>query len=306
MQLWDAGKKLRSCGHGGRSTSCVAFFPDGKVLVSGEGNAVRLWNPVTGDELERGNGHRDGVSSLVFVEEAKLLATGGGDGTVRPVGAWHRGGSSAGLQVHPGPVGPLAYAPASGLLASGSSDEVIRLWRPATGAKTGELAGKLPGVFSFMLFPRRQDPGKRGPQPYHIPLGPRDWQGNPPGGPPRPRWVLARRLFSRRPHPRFRRHCPGDLPVGSSDRPEDSQDQGRFGAAAAVAFTPDGKTLATSGSNKVALWEVDMVHKLAELTADPTEVRCTAFSPTASSSPRGAKAPPSACGSGRRKRSWTS
>ena len=66
----------------------MAFSPDGKLLVSGEGDGtVRAWNPVThrpvGAPLQTGSGPAGAVFVVAFSPDGKLLASGGNDGTVR-------------------------------------------------------------------------------------------------------------------------------------------------------------------------------------------------------------------------------
>ena len=66
----------------------VAFSPDGKLLVTGDGNGdARLWNPATGQPvgppLPAGSNANGGVNSAAFSSNGKLLVTDDGDGTVR-------------------------------------------------------------------------------------------------------------------------------------------------------------------------------------------------------------------------------
>lgn len=276
-QRWDAAtlRKLGSYGST-REVACVAFH--GPTLVTGESNAIRLWDTASGKELPRGNGHRDRILSLAFLDKGKYLATGGGDGTLR---VWdpQTGREVRQLPHHPGAVQALAFEPKAGLLASASTDAVVRLWHPDRDEKPQELAGKDLGIFA-LAFSHDGTTLAVGSRATAVRL-----------------WDIAagREIRSLGSHPRGGVQSLAFTPEGKTlvsaggsghaiffwDVATGAlrhQMEGSHGPVTA-ALSSDGKTLATTAMSKVRLWEMDMVRKLAELTADPFLVHSLAFSP---------------------------
>ena len=118
-------------GHTDAVTS-VAFAPDGSTLASGSrDNTVRLWRVADGSLLRTLEGHMGDVESVALTPDGAALASGSEwDNTVR---LWRVADGSL-LRTLEGGVGGVALTPdgatlASVTLASGSLDKPVRLWR---------------------------------------------------------------------------------------------------------------------------------------------------------------------------------
>jgi WD40 repeat protein/serine/threonine protein kinase len=138
VQLWDLsgaepkeGPKWQT--HGGYHVTAVAFSPDGKTLVTGNGyGVVQLWN-VAGDKalpLRTVTGPGTIVDALVFSADGKTLVTGGRDHTVR---LWDldspKPRERVPIQGPPPAIGCLALSPNGKHLAFVSTLEyTARLW----------------------------------------------------------------------------------------------------------------------------------------------------------------------------------
>src|SRR5262245_44546916 len=60
-----------------------AFSPDGKVIASGGGNTIKLWDVATGRELRTISGHSYEVFSVAFSPDGKVIASGSEDKTIK-------------------------------------------------------------------------------------------------------------------------------------------------------------------------------------------------------------------------------
>jgi WD40 repeat protein len=64
--------------HGTSWVTALAFSPDGKTLVSGGGEHVKLWDLTSKEEIATLDGHEGIVVSAAFSPDGKILATSGG------------------------------------------------------------------------------------------------------------------------------------------------------------------------------------------------------------------------------------
>ncbi len=119
----------------------IAFDKGGAKLATGiQDGTARIWNAVTGKEIQILRGHRDAVSSVAFDPSGKFLATGSLDSTAK---VWElpSGRELFTLRGHTGAVASIAYSPDSSRIATASRDGTAKLWDATTGEELLNFSG---------------------------------------------------------------------------------------------------------------------------------------------------------------------
>ena len=138
MRLWDVGAR-RALGTPLRGTAPVAFSPDGRTLVTGgPGTTAQVWDARTRRAIGAPlRGHTKYVRGIAFTPDARTIATASDDHTVRLWNAQTRVAVGAPLRGHGNAVLTVAFSPDGTTLASAGGDEfaaenggdtTVRLW----------------------------------------------------------------------------------------------------------------------------------------------------------------------------------
>ena len=197
VRLWDAhtGEHRRTLTEHTGDIEGLTFSPDGKTLASsGSGDGtIRFWDVRTGDQKHAVTGHEDYVYSVAFNPDGKFFASGYADGSIRFWDAEtgrhlktfkgsnydasclvfsldgktlahtdglnirlqdaHTGEEKMRLTGHTWGMHSMVLSPDGDTLASGSEDRTIRLWDMHTGEHKRTLNGHQHRVYSVAFSP---------------------------------------------------------------------------------------------------------------------------------------------------------
>ena len=293
VRLWDAhtGEQKRKLTEHTGDIEGLAFSPDGKTLVSsGSGDGtIRFWDVRTGDQKHAVTGHTDYVYSVAFNPDEKFFASGYADGSIRfwdaetglQLKTFKKGYEASGLVFsedgetlayadglnirlqdagtgeekmlltgHTWGMHSMVLSPDGNILASGSEDTTIRLWDMHTGEHKKTLNGHKHRVYSVAFSPDGETLAS-GSDDNMIRLWNVDTGET--------EMVL----------------------VGHAGEFEDvNNGPSSVEGVKSVAFSPDGKTLASGGGdNVIHLWDIGTGKRKMTLVGHTHWVFSLAFSP---------------------------
>jgi WD40 repeat protein len=252
VMIWDVatGRQLRALEGGGQAGFAVS--PDGKSVAVGTGKAVKVFDVSAGREVADGVVASGTVTALAFSPDGRRLAVGTGDGRVE---VWDVGGG--GLQRGAPPGGGAAAPGEVEKLRQERDDARRREQEQRQEAEAARREAQRALYFSHIALAQRAlqngslEQSKKALE--ESPPDPRGWE-----------WHYLRRLAL------------ADGKLGQVARAL----KGHKGAVTGLAYSPDGKVIATGGADaSVRLWDAAAGKELRRLAGPGAAVLRVAFSP---------------------------
>jgi len=229
----------------------LALSPDGKTIATGSTDSdVKLWKPTSPRTLAKLE-DAGRITSIAFSPDDRLIATGAYDNTIK---LWDTSSRTqlATLKNHSGAVNTVAFSPDGKTLASGSADKTVKLWDLNSREELVTLTGHLSVVLTVAFSPDGKLLASGGSD-RTVRLW--DTVSQKELG----KLVQSGRCAERR------NAQPASVLFDISKEPDDISKEPDC-AIRAIAFSPDGNTLATgNGDSTVKLWDIRNTASLKEL-----------------------------------------
>jgi len=155
-RVWDPSedreRKVLKGGHTDLVRDLV-FSPDGKRLISASmDKTIRMWDVSKGEVIHTFSGHEDSIWSVAISPDGRHIVSGSGDKTIR---IWDVGSGEQMRKItgHDGAVFSVAFSPDSKRIISGGKDKKIRIWNLPTGAELKNLSGHQESIYAVAYSP---------------------------------------------------------------------------------------------------------------------------------------------------------
>ncbi|MBU7584965.1 MAG: hypothetical protein KAF91_19005 [Nostoc sp. TH1S01] len=151
IRLWDIHTQqcLKTLQGHANSIDAIAAHPQGTLLASGADDfSLRLWDISSGECFRIFKGRSNWVKSVAWNPISAIIATGNEDRTVR---LWTPDGECRILYGHTDLIFQVNFSPDGRTVASASADSTIRLWDVATGQCIKIIQGHI-GMVTGVAF----------------------------------------------------------------------------------------------------------------------------------------------------------
>src|SRR6185437_5204165 len=157
LHLWDiAGDaEQRVFGKSPQEVCCIAVVPGSGHALAGQGASVRVWDPVTGQEVARLMGHTNAVRCLAVSRDGRQAVSGGEDRTLR---LWdlHSGREIQRWIGHRAEITSVALSDDGQHVVSAGRDQTLRLWDVRGGREVRSFAVPRGLIFGAAFAPGGQ------------------------------------------------------------------------------------------------------------------------------------------------------
>lgn len=160
IKLWNivTGNQIKTLKGHENTILSLAFSPDGKTLISGSDIAnkgygmIRVWDVEIGQQIKSFESHAKRIWSVAYSPDGKTVASGSDFGAVK-LWSIETGQQIKSLEGLLFPVLTISFSPDGKTLAAGGNDRIIKLWDVRSGQQIKSLEGSSGSILSIAFSP---------------------------------------------------------------------------------------------------------------------------------------------------------